>query len=164
MRKLGWLAVTVLCASLAIHNAARMAPTPLIEEFRARYDADYASVGTVIGAYTVSYAVSQLVAGLLADRLGNLRLIKAGLLLMALGSGIFAFTADFTLALVGRFLMGIAGGLLYVPALSYRPTFARSSRSASRRLAQPEQRSPPASWSSHRSSACWRTGSGLGSR
>ena len=90
MGKLGWLGVTVLCASLAIHNAARMAPTPLIEEFRARYDADYASVGTAIGAYTISYAVAQLVAGVLADRLGNQRLIKAGLLVMALGSGIFA--------------------------------------------------------------------------
>ena len=137
MRKLGWLAVTVLCASLAIHNAARMAPTPLIEEFRARYDADYASVGTVIGAYTVSYAVSQLVAGLLADRLGNLRLIKAGLLLMDLGSGIFAFTADFTLALVGRFLMGIAGGLLYVPALSYMlAAFGRAERGKAMGVAQ----------------------------
>ena len=46
MGKLGWLGVAVLCASLAIHNAARMAPTPLIEEFRVRYDASEVMSGT----------------------------------------------------------------------------------------------------------------------
>jgi len=137
MGKLGWLGVTVLCASLAIHNAARMAPTPLIEELRARYEADYASVGTAIGAYTVSYAVAQLIAGVLADRLGNQRLIKAGLLVMALGSGIFALTPSFTLALVGRFLMGVAGGLLYVPSLTYMlAAFGRAERGKAMGLAQ----------------------------
>src|SRR5688572_19033762 len=137
MGKLGWLGVTVLCASLAIHNAARMAPTPLIEELRVRYDADYAGVGSVIGAYTVSYAIAQLVAGLLADRLGNLRLIKAGLLLMALGSGVFAFTTSLSLAFVGRFLMGVAGGLLYVPSLSYMlAAFGRAERGKAMGVAQ----------------------------
>lgn len=137
MGKLGWLGVTVLCASLAIHNAARMAPTPLVEELRVRYDADYASVGTVIGAYTVSYAVAQLVAGVLADRLGNQRLIKAGLLLMAVGSGVFAVSASFTLALVGRLLMGVAGGLLYVPSLTYMlSAFGRAERGKAMGLAQ----------------------------
>ena len=137
MGKLGWLAVTVLCASLAIHNAARMAPTPLIEELRLRYDADYAGVGSVIGAYTISYAVAQLVAGLLADRLGNLRLIKAGLLLMALGSGIFAFTPSLPIAFVGRLLMGVAGGMLYVPCLSFMlAAFGRSSRGKAMGVAQ----------------------------
>ncbi len=137
MGTLGWLRVAVLCASLAIHNAARMAPTPLIEELRVRYDADYASVGTVIGAYTVSYAIAQLVAGVLADRLGSQRLIKAGLLVMALGSGIFAFSSGFTLALAGRLLMGVAGGLLYVPCLSYMlAAFGRAERGKAMGLAQ----------------------------
>jgi len=137
MGKLGWLGVTVLCASLAIHNGARMAPTPLIEELRARFDTDYAGIGTAIGAYTVSYAVAQLVAGVLADRLGNRRLIKAGLLVMALGSGIFAFSTSFTLALAGRFLMGVAGGLLYVPSLSYMlAAFGRAERGKAMGLAQ----------------------------
>ena len=137
MGKLGWLGVTVLCASLAIHNAARMAPTPLIEELRVRYDVDYASVGAAIGAYTVSYAVAQLVAGVLADRLGNQRLIKAGLLVMALGSGIFAFSSSFALALAGRFLMGVAGGLLYVPSLTYMlSAFGRAERGKAMGLAQ----------------------------
>src|SRR5215217_3767320 len=46
--KLGWLGALVVCTSLGLHNGARMAPVPLIEEFRLRYDVEYASVGAVI--------------------------------------------------------------------------------------------------------------------
>jgi predicted MFS family arabinose efflux permease len=135
--KLGWLAVTVLCASLAIHNSARIAPTPLIEELRVRYDADYASVGAAIGAYTLSYTFAQLVAGVLADRLGSRRLIKSGLLVMALGSAIFALSTSFTPAIVGRLLMGVAGGMLYVPSLSYMlAAYGRTQRGKAMGLAQ----------------------------
>ena len=137
MVKLGWLSVFVLCASLAIHNGSRIAPTPLIEEFRERYQADYASVGAVIGAYTLSYTVAQLLAGVLADRVGSQRLIKAGLLTMALGSGIFAFAESYALALAGRFVMGIPGGLLYVASLSYMlSAFGRTARGKAMGLAQ----------------------------
>jgi MFS family permease len=135
--KLGWLGVLVLCASLGLHNGSRIAPTPLIEEFRLRYDADYASVGTAIGAYTLSYAFAQLVAGVLADRLGSRLLIKAGLLVMALGSAVFAVSSSLPLAVVGRLLMGVAGGLLYVPALSYMlAAFGRGERGKAMGLAQ----------------------------
>jgi predicted MFS family arabinose efflux permease len=135
--KLGWLGVLVLCASLGLHNGSRIAPVPLIEEFRLRYGADYAAVGAVIGAYTLSYAFAQLVAGLLTDRLGSLRLVKAGVLVMALGSGIFAVTSSYPVAVVGRFIMGVAGGLLYVPALSYMlSAFGRAQRGKAMGLAQ----------------------------
>ena len=137
MGKLGWLGVLVLCAALGLHNGSRIAPTPLIDEFRLRYQADYAAVGTAIGAYTLSYAFAQLVAGVLTDRLGSLRLIKAGVLTMAVGSAIFAVTSDLMLAVVGRFVMGIAGGLLYVPALSYMlAAFGRGQRGKAMGLAQ----------------------------
>jgi len=135
--KLGWLGVLVLCASLGLHNGSRIAPVPLIEEFRLRYQADYASVGTAIGAYTLSYAFAQLVAGILADRLGSRRLIQAGLLVMALGSGVFALASSYALAVVGRLVMGVAGGLLYVPALSYMlAAFGRAERGKAMGLAQ----------------------------
>jgi MFS family permease len=64
-------------------------------------------------------------------------MIKAGLLVMALGSGIFAFTASFPVALVGRLLMGVAGGLLYVPCLSYMlAAYGRTERGKAMGLAQ----------------------------
>ena len=137
MGKLGWLGVLVLCASLGLHNGSRISPVPLIEEFRDRYSVDYAGVGTAIGAYTLAYAFAQLVAGVVADRLGNRRMIRAGLVTMAVGSGIFAFATNFPLAVTGRALMGIAGGLIYVPALSYMlSVFGRADRGKAMGLAQ----------------------------
>ncbi len=137
MRKIGWLGVLVLCASLGLHNGSRISPVPLIEEFRDRYGVDYAGVGAAIGAYTLAYAFAQLVAGVAADRLGNRRLIRAGLLAMAVGSAVFAFSTSFPLAVVGRALMGIAGGMLYVPALSYMlSVFGRAERGKAMGLAQ----------------------------
>jgi MFS family permease len=135
--KLGWLGVLVLCASLGLHNGSRISPVPLIEEFRVRYGVDYAGVGIAIGAYTLTYAFAQLLAGVAADRLGNLKLVRAGLLLMAVGSAVFAFSSDYLLAVAGRGLMGIAGGLLYVPALSYMLyAFGRGERGKAMGLAQ----------------------------
>lgn len=137
MAKLGWLGVLVLCASLGLHNGSRIAPVPLIEELRLRYGVDYAGVGAAIGAYTLSYAFAQLAAGLVADRIGNRPLVKAGLLVMALGSGIFAVSSSYLAAVAGRLLMGVAGGLLYVPALSYLlAAFDRSERGRAMGLAQ----------------------------
>ena len=137
MAKLGWLGVLVLCASLGLHNGSRISPVPLIEEFRVRYGVDYAGVGIAIGAYTLSYAFAQLVAGVAADRLGNRRLIRAGLLVMAAGSGIFALSTSYPLAVAGRALMGVAGGLIYVPALSYMfSVFGRADRGKAMGLAQ----------------------------
>ncbi len=137
MGKLGWLGVLVLCASLGLHNGSRIAPTPLIEEFRARYSVDYAGVGAAIGAYTLSYAFAQLAAGVLADRLGARLLIKAGLLTMAVGSGIFAFSSSYPLGLAGRAIMGIAGGMIYVPALSYMfSAYDRAERGKAMGMAQ----------------------------
>jgi predicted MFS family arabinose efflux permease len=135
--KLGWLGVLVLCAALGLHNGSRISPVPLIEEFRDRYGVDYAGVGAAIGAYTLFYAFAQLVAGVVADRLGNRRLIRAGLFAMAVGSSIFAFSTYYPLAVAGRALMGIAGGMLYVPAISYMlSVFGREDRGKAVGLAQ----------------------------
>ncbi|MGE3270501.1 MAG: nitrate/nitrite transporter [Chloroflexota bacterium] len=137
LAKLGWLGVFILCASLGLHNGSRAAPVPLIEEFRLRYGVDYAGVGAALGAYTLTYAFAQLAAGVVADRLGNRRLVRAGLLVMAVGSGIFAFASSYPLAVAGRAIMGIAGGLIYVPALSYTlSAFERGERGKAMGFAQ----------------------------
>jgi MFS family permease len=76
-------------------------------------------VGQVIGAYTLSYGIAQLTAGLLTDRFGAQRLLLVGLGLAATGSALFAWTAAHPVALVARLVMGAAGGFLYTPALAY---------------------------------------------
>jgi MFS family permease len=69
-----WLVLLVLCSVLALHNAMRIGPVPLIEELRGHHGADYATVGNLVGAYTLAYGFAQLAAGLLTDRFGSRRL------------------------------------------------------------------------------------------
>ena len=117
-----WGRLLVLCGVLALHNAMRIGPVTFIEELRGRYGVDYAGAGNVVGAYTLAYGFAQLLAGLLADRLGSRRLMLVGLGLGAVGSATFAATEDYAVALVARLLMGGAGGCLYTPTIAY--TFA----------------------------------------
>lgn len=123
-----WSIVLVLCGTLGLHNGSRIGPSALIEELRGRYDVDYAGVGNVVGAYTMTYALSQLSAGFLTDRYGSRRLLLVGLGLMSVGSGLFALASGYAWALAGRAVMGIAGGFLYTPAIAY--CFAAFDRSA----------------------------------
>lgn len=123
-----WSIVLVLCGTLGLHNGSRIGPSSLVEELRARYDIDYAGVGNVIGAYTMTYVVSQLASGFLTDRYGSRRLLLLGLGLMSVGSGLFALAPGYAVGLGGRMLMGIAGGFLYTPAIAY--CFAAFDRSA----------------------------------
>lgn len=117
-----WAGLLVLCGLLALHNAMRIGPITFIEELRGRYGADYAAAGNVVGAYTLAYGVAQLLAGLLADRVGSRRLMLVGLGLAAASSTLFAVTDSYTLAVLARLLMGVAGGCLYTPTIAY--TFA----------------------------------------
>jgi predicted MFS family arabinose efflux permease len=114
-----WRALLVVCSILALHNVMRTGPVTLVEELRARYAADYAAVGNVIGAYTLTYGVAQLAAGVLSDRLGSRRLMLLGLGLAAAGSAAFAVAPSYPLAVAARLVMGLAGGCLYTPTLAY---------------------------------------------
>ena len=109
----------MLCGVLALHNAMRIGPVPLVEELRDRYGVDYAGVGNVIGAYTLAYGFAQLAAGLLTDRFGSRRLMLIGLGLGGVGSAAFALTHSHSVAVLARLLMGVAGGCLYTPTIAY---------------------------------------------
>jgi predicted MFS family arabinose efflux permease len=114
-----WAVLLVLCSVLALHNAMRIGPVTLVEELRGRYGADYAGVGNVVGAYTLTYGFSQLAAGLLTDRFGSRRLMLVGLTLGAAGSATFAVTETYAVAILARLVMGVAGGCLYTPTIAY---------------------------------------------
>ncbi|HEV7666550.1 MAG TPA: MFS transporter [Chloroflexota bacterium] len=136
-RRHGWLIVTVLAATLGLHNGSRIGPASLIDELRVRFEVDYGGVGNLIGAYTLTYAFAQLSAGFLTDRFGSRRLLLTGLGLMAVGSATFALAPSYSVALLGRWTMGIAGGCLYTPAVALCfAAFQRSARGRAMAYAQ----------------------------
>jgi predicted MFS family arabinose efflux permease len=76
----------------------------------------YASLGTLVGAYSVLGLVLTLPAGWLVARLGERRVVLAGLGLMAAGGALLAAAPGFGAALAGRLVSG-AGSMLLIVAL-----------------------------------------------
>ncbi|WP_431284706.1 MFS transporter [Humitalea sp. 24SJ18S-53] len=74
--------------------------------------ADFAALGALIGAYQVAGCVVSLPGGALAARLGDRRILYAGLGLMAVGGVILAAAPGATVALGGRVVSGTGGILL----------------------------------------------------
>ena len=75
----------------------------------------YASLGTLVGAYSMLGVVLALPAGWLIAQLGDRRIVLAGLGFMILGGLLLAAAPGFPVALTGRLISG-AGG---VPAAGF---------------------------------------------
>jgi predicted MFS family arabinose efflux permease len=82
----------------------------------AELDLDYASLGTLVGAYSVLGLVLSLPAGWFMARLGDRPTVLAGLGLLVLGGALLAAVPSFGVALAGRLVSG-AGAVLLLVAL-----------------------------------------------
>jgi predicted MFS family arabinose efflux permease len=76
--------------------------------------ADWAALGSLIGAYSLAGIVMALPAGMLLARLGDRPVVLAGVGLMGLGGTILALSPDFTTAIAGRLVSGVGGTLLTI--------------------------------------------------
>ena len=77
------------------------------------------TVRWVIICYVGTYALTAFVAGVLADRLGPGRVVRAGLVLSLFCFASYALVTSFGMLLAVRVLQGVSGGLIYgaAPAL-----------------------------------------------
>jgi predicted MFS family arabinose efflux permease len=114
-----WVIAALPPSLLALHNAQRLAPVPLFDEFRLRLNTDYVGVGNLFGAYLFAYALFNIPAGMLADRINNKHLMAFGASLSLLASAVFAVSESYSIAIASRFTLGIAGSFLYVPTVRY---------------------------------------------
>ncbi|HWT08564.1 MAG TPA: MFS transporter [Roseomonas sp.] len=76
--------------------------------------ADWAQLGTLIGAYSASGILVALPAGLVMARLGDRAVLLLGVGLMALGGVVLALAGGFGMAMAGRLVSGIGGALLAI--------------------------------------------------
>jgi len=114
-----WAKAAIPGVLLVLHNAQRLAPVSLFDELRLRFATDYVGVGNLFSAYLLTYAVSNIPAGILADRVDNKALLAIGAALSLLASLAFAFAKDYPIALASRLTLGISGALIYVPSIRY---------------------------------------------
>ncbi|RNC29889.1 MAG: putative sulfoacetate transporter SauU [Candidatus Dichloromethanomonas elyunquensis] len=94
----------------------RTSTAVLAPDLTKAFGIDSAALGFFGSLYFYAYALGQLPAGILADHWG-IRKTIALVLFAAVGSVVVASAPNFQIALVGRFLIGLGAGFVYVPAV-----------------------------------------------
>lgn len=77
---------------------------------RADFALDYTQSGLLISAFTLSYGISQLPVGWLADRIGPRFLITMGITGVALAGLLVGISQTYLMIIASLVLMGVAGG------------------------------------------------------
>jgi MFS family permease len=101
-------ALVVTAAIWFLAKLLRYAFPPLFEPLRATYGVSNAAVGSAFTGFMLVYAAMQFPSGVLADRVGSVRVIVTGVLVAALGAIALVVESSFP-ALVGAMLVIGAG-------------------------------------------------------
>jgi len=91
--------------------------TPLLPFIRDEFALDYTHAGWVLSAFTLSYGISQIPAGWLADRIGPRILITIGISGVALSGLLVGLSPTYVIMILFIVLLGLTGG-------GYHPTAA----------------------------------------
>lgn len=95
----------------------RTSPAVMAPEILKDFHVEPAALGLLSSMYFYAYALGQLPAGILADKWGARKTVAVFLLIAGLGGLIFGLTKSFTGLIMGRFIVGLGVGFVYVPAM-----------------------------------------------
>lgn len=114
MRRLRWIAFTLvaLCYMLAFFH--RMAPAAIAGELQRDFQASGAALGGLAAMYFYIYTVMQIPVGVMADTLGVRRIVAIGALLAGIGSLLFAWADTLQVAYLGRLLIGLGVSSFFI--------------------------------------------------
>jgi len=92
------------------HHLINSLPVPLLPMIRRDFGLDYTQSGLLISAFTLSYGLSQIPAGWLADRVGPRVLITIGISGVALAGMMVGLSQGYLGIILFLVTMGVAGG------------------------------------------------------
>lgn len=107
--------VGLVSGAHAVNELFSLALPPVLPLLIAEFDLTYTGAGLLVTVYFTMYAVLQLPAGAVADRLGGGRLIAAGTGVMAVGMALASAAPTYE-ALLGAVAVAGVGGSTYHPA------------------------------------------------
>lgn len=101
-----WIAWSVVTFFYAFQYVLRVFPSIMMEDIRRKFGIDAQQFGDFSGAYYLGYALMQIPIGLLLDHRSPRFVIAFSVLLCSLGILPLIYTDSWTLAIIGRFLLG----------------------------------------------------------
>jgi sugar phosphate permease len=107
MRRMQILALLLLVASGIVNYLDRSALSIANIEVRQELGLSATAMGVLLSAFLMSYAFSQLPAGILVDRVGPRILLGAGLVIWSLAQGAAGFVTSYTQFFAARIGLGV---------------------------------------------------------
>ncbi|MDD2586890.1 MAG: MFS transporter [Syntrophomonadaceae bacterium] len=108
----------------------RVSPSVMAPELTSAFGIGASGLGLFSSMYFWAYALGQLPAGIMADRLGTRLTIAIFVGVAGVGAVVFGLAGGFSMALVGRFLVGLGVGFVYVPAMRFLADWFKSNEFA----------------------------------
>src|SRR5579871_3422730 len=107
MRRMQWLAVTMLIIAAVINYLDRAALAIANVEVRQEMGLNATQMGVLLSAFLLSYAFAQLPAGISVDRIGPRILLGAGLALWSVAQAVTGLVTSFGQMYWARIALGI---------------------------------------------------------
>lgn len=110
----GWLCFGVMCLGFVFVKIAGFGPGVIAPDLIREFGLDATELGFLGALYLWGYAAIQIPTGIMADTLGPRRSAAFFMLIAAVGTLLFATAIAYEMSAVGRALMGIGTGILFV--------------------------------------------------
>lgn len=117
LQRLRWTAFIVVGLAFVLSFFHRFAPAAIASDLQAAFQIHSAALGGLAATYFYVYTLMQIPTGVLADTLGPRRIVAAGGVIAGLGSLLFGLADSFSLATVGRLLVGLGVSVTFIALL-----------------------------------------------
>ncbi|MFB6164478.1 MAG: MFS transporter [Haloarculaceae archaeon] len=114
-----WIVWGALATAFLLVNVHRLSTAVLSADLMAAFDTTGTGLGTLHSAFFYVYAPMQVLAGVLADRLGIRRTATAGTAVMSLGGLAFGLADSYAVAFLARLLIGLGGSVIFIAILRF---------------------------------------------
>ena len=95
----------------------RVMPSAMTDELMGYFHIGAATLGVMVAVFYYAYAVMQIPAGLMFDRIGTRLLLTIMVLICAVGVLLFGISDSIIIATIGRFLIGFSSAFAFLGAL-----------------------------------------------
>jgi sugar phosphate permease len=129
-----WAIFIVLALAYFFVYFHRTTGGAISETLQGYYEVSTASVALLASAYLYAYTLMQIPSGILTDKLGPRLAATIFVVLIAIGSLLSAFSAtinNFSLMIVGKFIIGIGAAVVYIPIMKVLAVWFRGNEFAS---------------------------------
>lgn len=118
-RKRRWILWGILAATFLLVNIYRLSTAVISGQLMDSLGTTGAQLGTLHAVFFLVYALMQIPTGILVDRVGPRLTATVGAAVMNVGALFFGLATSYSVAMGGRFLIGLGGSVIFVSMLRF---------------------------------------------